>query len=1411
MRVSRIMKGCIAAALIALSLTLGSMGALAADKKQQDLASEYRNNGGGFAVTGQLGDVGYMAEIYNASNGLPTSEANCVLGASDGHIWIGGYAGVLRYDGSTFERLPSSTGLTNARAIYEDIRGRIWVGTNDNGIVVIDGEEYTHFTKKDGLRSSSVRSFAEDLYGNVYVGTTAGMVYVDTSMKLHVTDDKRINNERVLRLVSDTFGNVYGQTKSGAIFRVSEDKLISYYTSRDLGIEGITTILADSKKAGKIYIGTGSNYVYSGNFGDPGEKMKRYYVAPAENIHWMSYDCDRVWISSDSVVGYIDGFGDFKAVENLPMDDAIEMMTSDYQGNMWFASSREGVMKIVVNNFQNYSAAAGIADDVVNSTLLHGDDLYLGTDDGLKIIGRFKNTVENELTDYIGKNRVRHIMRDSKENLWISTYTGGLGLVRYGKDGSIKSFTTDDGMPGDETRCAIETSDGRIVSGTSEGIAVIRDGKVVDTIGAEQGLREKVILTVCEGENGEIYAGSDGDGLYVIDESGVRYFDKELTSDVIMRIRRDEKHDLYWIITSNAIEYLKDGEVKNLTTFPYNNVFDIFCDSRDNFWVMTSQGIYCVDSESMLSDRIVDYRLYTMLNGVTSIPVVHSYSFLDDGGNLYIAGGTGVSKVNLDRFYESNTATKAQVAGITFEGKNIKPDESGTYVIPAGDGRLQITPAVLDYTLSNPTVQVYLEGSADPGISAPRDKVTTLEYTALAYGNYILHIRVLGNDKKSVISEETFNLIKRPHFFELVAVRLILVTLLTVAAGIIVWRILDGTVIRRQYQLIQDARNEAENANMAKSRFLANMSHEIRTPINTILGMDEMIIREDAKNVPDNYYQSVLGYAHDIRGATEALLGLINDLLDISKIESGKMHLVEQEYDVTEMFRAVIKMIRVRSEAKKLWFDVDIDETLPARLYGDEGKIRQIILNLLTNAVKYTDEGGFTLKARVIKKDELSCSLRISVKDTGIGVKKEDLDRLFNAYERLDEEKNSAIQGTGLGLDISRQFATLMNGRLWCESEYGEGSEFILTISQKIIERQEIGVFHEEEDVSSRGPYVPKFIAPEADILVVDDNPMNLNVIKGLLKPTRMFITTAESGEECLEKLKTGSFNVVLLDHMMPGMDGIETLGQIRKKYGDIPVYALTANGTAGEEFYKSKGFNGYLSKPIDTVQVERAIMRHLPESIMMKPKESREEIQSDTLPENLSWLYETEGISADEGIKACGGVDAYIGSLKLFLDTLEESADVIEGAYRDGDIRLFTVKVHALKSSARIIGAKEFSLRCQKMEDAGNAGDMEYINRSADELLKDFRAYGPRLIRLVRDEEEAGKDLPKVPPEMLLDAYEALKELVPAMEYDGVEMVLSQLKEYALDENDASKIKELEKSLRVYDWEEMENILGLG
>jgi CheY-like chemotaxis protein len=572
--------------------------------------------------------------------------------------------------------------------------------------------------------------------------------------------------------------------------------------------------------------------------------------------------------------------------------------------------------------------------------------------------------------------------------------------------------------------------------------------------------------------------------------------------------------------------------------------------------------------------------------------------------------------------------------------------------------------------------------------------------------------------------------------------------------------------------------------------------------------MDEMILREDASGVPQGYFMSVINYALDIRNASESLLGLINDLLDMSKIESGKMNLVEAEYDVQELLRSTVSMIRVRSTEKDLIFDVNVDEILPIRLYGDSGKIKQIILNLLTNAVKYTNVGGFSLDVSVDSRTDDEITLSFKVKDTGMGIKEEDMERLFTAYERLDEEKNTGIQGTGLGLDISRRFAELMGGRLMCTSVYGEGSEFILTVTQKIVDKTPIGLFTEHDDSEAKGPYVPQFVAPDADVLVVDDNPMNLNVIKGLLKATKMFVTTAESGEECLDKLKYSTFNIVLLDHMMPGMDGVETLERIRKDFPDLPVYALTANATAGEEFYKSKGFTGYLQKPIDSRALERAIMQHLPEEIMMKATSEDAVEDLKELPEDLNWVKEVEGLSVDDGIKNAGGIGGFIHAINMFRDTIDDNSKVINDSYDGGDIRLYTVKVHSLKTSARIVGALGLSELAQKLEDAGNKGDNDFINENAARLLVMYREFKEKLSRLAKAEEDAeGKE--PIPEDELKDAYSALKEVVPQMDYDSVEMIVNQLKEYKLPDEDSARFKEIEKLLKAFEWDKLEELIN--
>ena len=409
----------------------------------------------------------------------------------------------------------------------------------------------------------------------------------------------------------------------------------------------------------------------------------------------------------------------------------------------------------------------------------------------------------------------------------------------------------------------------------------------------------------------------------------------------------------------------------------------------------------------------------------------------------------------------------------------------------------------------------------------------------------------------------------------------------------------QNKIYAMEKEMSEQQKQEIEQLSRSRNAFFTNMSHEIRTPINTIIGLNEMTLRE---NISDEIAENSI----NIQNASKMLLTLINDILDMSKIESGKMEIVPVQYETGAMFSDLVNIIWIRAYEKKLEFKIDIDEDIPSMLYGDEVRIKQVLTNILSNAVKYTKKGSVTLSAQSEKIHSNRVRLRISVSDTGMGIRKEDIDNLFHSFSRVDEEKNRGVEGTGLGLAISKQLTEMMGGKITVDSIYTKGSVFTITLDQQIVDGKPIGSmdFMLKRKVIHREQYKQRFEAPDAKVLVVDDNEMNRLVASKLLRSTKVQLDMAASGKECLEMTRHKLYHVIFMDHMMPEMDGIETLKQIRMQENglckDVPVVALTAHAMSGaEQIYMEKGFQGYLPKPINGALLEAVLLKYLPEELI--------------------------------------------------------------------------------------------------------------------------------------------------------------------------------------------------------------------
>lgn len=620
----------------------------------------------------------------------------------------------------------------------------------------------------------------------------------------------------------------------------------------------------------------------------------------------------------------------------------------------------------------------------------------------------------------------------------------------------------------------------------------------------------------------------------------------------------------------------------------------------------------------------------------------------------------------------------------------------------------------------------------------------------------------------------------------------------------------DQTERIKAMKALEEARIEAENANRAKSLFLANMSHEIRTPMNAVIGFSELLLKE---KLSDEAYE----YVEHVSSSAGNLLDIINDVLDISKIESGKMELISTDFQISKLLGTVCQMIEPLAAGKNLRFETNIDPNIPKTLFGDETKIRGVLINILNNAVKYTNKGTVSFGVSVEKKTKDLATIRYEIKDTGIGIKEEELPLIFDKFSQMDKKINRGTEGTGLGLAIVKGYVELMQGSIRVESEYGKGSCFIVEFSYPIVDDTPMGALSTRTKETHLESAIGEMKIDHLKVLAVDDNPVNLRVAQKLLECYGVEADGVLSGEEAIEACRKENYEIILMDQMMPKMDGIEALKRIRSlssyyEQSEIGlldpegphavVIALTANAVSGvREELMGYGFDEYLSKPIDVKELERLLMQFVPKERISYTDSTREK-EYENAKEKWNELL---GVDTALGMARCGGKQKdYHEVLAMIVNSGQKQMESVNRLATEGKLEDYTILIHAMKGQLYNIGATELGDAAKELETAGKEKNASYIMEQLPSFLEKYQVFVEQINTYL---EKQGVTLEAEEEEELIPLLEKIKEQMIDFDFAGAKNTLSKADGIASEEKDRELLSKIQTLLNDVD---AEGILSL-
>ena len=703
----------------------------------------------------------YIKTVYNNTNGLPGGVANDIASTSDGILWIGTYAGLYRHNGKEFRLMNEYESIKTVRCLYVDDDGRLFVGTNDNGLSILINEEITDvLTEKNGLPSDSVRCITSASDGRYYIGTSAELAVVEINDGIRIVA-KEPDVSSALRLTADSEGHVAAVTSSGKLIILQNSKVTETASAYDEKF-----ISAEFSDDGKLFAATESNKIFVFSIKDENnlQFLQTINCGSMNHINSLSFYENVLFLCSDSGVGYIDYKKDnsFHLVDTDLFNNSIDNMIEDYQGNLWFSSSRLGLLRMCETAFAEIYLSAGFSEAVVNTVIKFNDKIYFGTDEGLSMIDvESGEPEENELTNKMKGLRIRCLMQDSKNRMWVCTYTKGLYCMN--KAGKIEAFETDTEQ---QFRVLLELSDGTIAAAGKKGITFLKNGEVTKRLTKANGFENQVVLTLSELSDGTLIAGTDGGGIAIIQQQSiVKLLRRQdgLTSNVILRTVNDYNGNTptgaFYAITSNGINYVdKDFSIYPLTNFPYSNNYDMIVRQDGNIFVLGSAGIFVVTRDELLSGKKVDYILLDLRRGLLGTLTANSWNYIDEENNLYLSCDTGASVLNLDAYDKNNRSYRMQLKSVIVNGKRYLVQKDIPFVIPENSDSIEIVPEIINYSINNPYISLYMEGIDEHPNIMTQNELASVIYSNIAAGKYTFHISLLDSKGLNVIEENTYEI-----------------------------------------------------------------------------------------------------------------------------------------------------------------------------------------------------------------------------------------------------------------------------------------------------------------------------------------------------------------------------------------------------------------------------------------------------------------------------------------------------------------------------------------------------------------------------------------------------------------------------------------------------------------------------